>query len=102
MLAEYQTQRGTVSAFAPAIERMRPAVTTSQSFSSPVCHDYMYRERRPRFYHTRHNRLSARTPCYRSLWNLRLGTRGVLGEGSNRKLAAYVANDLYNSIIRWL
>ena len=45
---------------------------------------------------------SRRTPCYRSLRNLRLGTRGVLGEGSNRKLAAYVANDLNNSIIRWL
>jgi LmbE family N-acetylglucosaminyl deacetylase len=59
MLAEYQTQRGTVSAFAPAIERMRPAVTTSQSFSNPVCRDYMFQERRPRFYHTRHHRLSA-------------------------------------------
>jgi hypothetical protein len=59
MLAEYQTQRDTVSAFAPAIERMRPAVTTSQSFSNPVCRDYMYRQRRPRFYHTRHHRLSA-------------------------------------------
>jgi LmbE family N-acetylglucosaminyl deacetylase len=59
MLAEYQTQRGTVSAFAPGIERMRPAVTTSQSFSNPVCHGYMYQERRPRFYHTRHHRLSA-------------------------------------------
>lgn len=60
MLAEYRTQQGTVSTFSPEIERMRPAATNSLSFSIAACRDYMYQERPPRFYHTRHHRLSAK------------------------------------------
>jgi N-acetylglucosamine malate deacetylase 2 len=60
MLAEYYSQRGTVSTFTPDVERMRPAPTTRASFSIAQCRSYMYQERRPRFYHTRHHRLSAK------------------------------------------
>jgi LmbE family N-acetylglucosaminyl deacetylase len=61
MLAEYQTQCGTVAEFLPGIgtERMRLA-TTNASFASRLCRDYMYQERRPRFYHTRRHRISAK------------------------------------------
>jgi LmbE family N-acetylglucosaminyl deacetylase len=59
MMAEYHTQRGTVSAFDPSSERMRLASTNSSAFSVAQCRDYMYQERRPRFYHTRHHRLRA-------------------------------------------
>jgi len=60
MMAEYYSQRGTVSTFSPEIERMRSASTTPESFRIPQCRDYMYQERKPRFYHTRHHRLSAK------------------------------------------
>jgi LmbE family N-acetylglucosaminyl deacetylase len=60
MMAEYRTQRGTVSTFDPSIERFRPAATTSPSFSVPLCRDYLYQNRPPRFYHTRRHRLSAK------------------------------------------
>ncbi len=60
MLAEYLTQQGTVSTFSPGVERMRSAATSSLSFSIALCRDYMYQERRPRFYHTRRHRLSAK------------------------------------------
>lgn len=60
MMAEYHTQRGTVSTFSPLVERMRPAVTTTQSFSTAWSQDYMFQERRPRFYHTRRHRLAAK------------------------------------------
>jgi hypothetical protein len=60
MMAEYHSQRGTVSSFSPEIERMRLALTTRESFSRAQCRDYMYQERRPRFYHTRHHRLSTK------------------------------------------
>lgn len=59
MMAEYRTQRGTVSTFDPRIERFRRAKTTSASFAIPLCRDYLYQERPPRFYHTRRHRLSA-------------------------------------------
>jgi len=63
MLAEYQTQHGTVSEFLPGAgaERMRVATTEGSSFSMALCRDYMYQEGRPRFYHTRHHRLPAKT-----------------------------------------
>ena len=60
MLFEYHTQRGTVSSFAVDVERFRLASTSSNRFRDPQCLDYMYQERRPRFYHTRHHRLSAK------------------------------------------
>lgn len=60
MLAEYQTQRGTVSTFSPGTERMRPAASSSLPFWTAACRDYMYQNRRPRFYHTRRHRLSAK------------------------------------------
>jgi hypothetical protein len=60
MMAEYRTQQGTVSTFDPGIERIRPATTTSSSFSVPLCRDYLYQERPPRFYHTRRHRLAAK------------------------------------------
>ena len=60
MMAEYRTQRGTVSTFDPRIERFRPATSTSSSFSVPLCRDYLYQNRPPRFYHTRRHRLSAK------------------------------------------
>jgi len=60
MLAEYHSQRGTVSTFAPETERMRLTRNNRASFSFSLCTDYMYQERRPRFYHTRHHRLSAK------------------------------------------
>jgi LmbE family N-acetylglucosaminyl deacetylase len=60
MMAEYHTQKGTVSTFAPAIERFRLATSNSLSFAVPQCRDYMYQNRPPRFYHTRHHRLSAK------------------------------------------
>jgi len=60
MLAEYRTQWGTVSTFTPGTERIRPAASTSLSFSSPQCRDYLYQNRPPRFYHTRRHRLSAK------------------------------------------
>jgi N-acetylglucosamine malate deacetylase 2 len=59
MMAEYRTQRGTVSTFDPSIERFRAATTTSSSFSVPLCRDYLYQHRPPRFYHTRRHRLPA-------------------------------------------
>jgi len=61
MMEEYRTQRGTVSTFDPRIERFRPATSTSSSFSIPLCRDYRYQNRPPRFYHTRRHRLSAKT-----------------------------------------
>jgi N-acetylglucosamine malate deacetylase 2 len=60
MLAEYHSQRGTVSTFSRETERMRLAHTNSAAFSIALCRDYMYQERRPRFYHTRRHRLSAK------------------------------------------
>lgn len=60
MMAEYRTQRGTVSTFDPSTERFRHATSTSSSFSVPLCHDYLYQERPPRFYHTRRHRLPAK------------------------------------------
>jgi len=60
MLAEYDTQQGTVSAFETGSERMRLAAPTSGSFSIALCRSYMYQERRPRFYHTHRHRLSAK------------------------------------------
>jgi hypothetical protein len=45
MMAEYRTQRGTVSTFDPRIERFRPATSTSSSFSVPLCRDYLYQNR---------------------------------------------------------
>jgi N-acetylglucosamine malate deacetylase 2 len=59
MLAEYHTQRGTVSSFAPGVERFRLG-PSSGSFLEPQCRDYMFQERRPRFYHTRRHRLPAK------------------------------------------
>lgn len=59
MLAEYHTQRGTVSSFLPDIERFRLG-PSSVSFLDSQCRDYMFQERRPRFYHTRHHRLPAK------------------------------------------
>jgi len=61
MMAEYHTQRGTVSTFDPGCERMRLAAINSSAFSVAQCRDYMYQERRPRFYHTRGHRISAKT-----------------------------------------
>ena len=61
MLAEYHSQQGTVSQFAVDVERIRSAKTTSDSFSAPLCHSYMYQERRPRFYHTSRHRLPAKS-----------------------------------------
>jgi LmbE family N-acetylglucosaminyl deacetylase len=60
MMAEYHTQRGTVSTFTPGTERFRPAASTSVSFSVPQCRDYLYQNRPPRFYHTRRHRLPAK------------------------------------------
>jgi LmbE family N-acetylglucosaminyl deacetylase len=60
MLAEYGTQRGTVSSFAPEVERFRLAAMPNDSFRNPQCRDYMFQERRPRFYHTRRHRLPAK------------------------------------------
>jgi N-acetylglucosamine malate deacetylase 2 len=60
MLAEYQTQKGTVSTFSPDTERIRPAITTRSSFSIPQCRDYLYQCRPPRFYHTWRHRLPAK------------------------------------------
>ena len=59
MMAEYRTQKGTVSTFSPGIERFRRATGTSLSFSTPQCRSYLYQSRPPRFYHTRRHRLSA-------------------------------------------
>ncbi len=60
MMAEYCTQWGTVSTFAPGIERFRTATSTSLSFSVPQCRDYLFQSQPPRFYHTRRHRLSAK------------------------------------------
>jgi LmbE family N-acetylglucosaminyl deacetylase len=60
MLAEYHTQHGTVSSFTPDVERFRLAVTSGDSFRDPQTRDYMFQERRPRFYHTRRHRLPAK------------------------------------------
>jgi LmbE family N-acetylglucosaminyl deacetylase len=60
MLAEYHTQRGTVSTFAPEAEHMRLATTNHDSFTTGLCRSYMYQNRRPAFYHTRRHRLSAK------------------------------------------
>jgi LmbE family N-acetylglucosaminyl deacetylase len=60
MMAEYRTQRSTVSTFDPGVERFRPATTASESFSVALCRDYLYQDRPPRFYHTRRHRLPAK------------------------------------------
>ena len=60
MMAEYRTQSGTVSTFAPGVERFRLATGNRMSFSVEQCRDYMYQKRPPRFYHTRWHRLSAK------------------------------------------
>lgn len=60
MMAEYHTQRGTISTFDPSCERMRLAVSNGSAFSVVQCRDYMYQDRRPRFYHTRRHRISAK------------------------------------------
>ena len=60
MMAEYRTQQSTVSTFDPSVERFRPATSTSSSFSIPLCRDYLYQNRPPRFYHTRRHRLPAK------------------------------------------
>jgi|SRR5579859_157288 len=60
MMTEYHTQRGTMATFDPSCERMRLAGTNRSAFSIAQCRDYMYQERRPRFYHTRHHRLPAK------------------------------------------
>jgi LmbE family N-acetylglucosaminyl deacetylase len=60
MMLEYDTQRGTVATFSPTCERFRPAVTTSKSFSIPLCRSYLFQEKRRRFYHTDSHRLSAK------------------------------------------
>jgi LmbE family N-acetylglucosaminyl deacetylase len=60
MMAEYRTQSGTVSTFAPGIERFRPATGDRLSFTVTQCRDYLYQNRPPRFYHTRRHRLSAK------------------------------------------
>jgi N-acetylglucosamine malate deacetylase 2 len=60
MMAEYRTQRGTVSTFAPGVERFRPATNDQLSFKVAQCRDYLYQNRPPRFYHTRRHRLSAK------------------------------------------
>jgi N-acetylglucosamine malate deacetylase 2 len=59
MMIEYHTQRGTVSKFDPSREQMRLAAADSSAFLVAQCRDYMYQERRPRFYHTRRHRLAA-------------------------------------------
>jgi LmbE family N-acetylglucosaminyl deacetylase len=60
MRAEYRTQQGTVSTFAPGTERFRLAVTNSSAFSLAQCPSYLFQERHPRFYHTYRHRLPAR------------------------------------------
>jgi N-acetylglucosamine malate deacetylase 2 len=60
MMAEYRTQKGTMSTFTPGTERIRPAVSTGSSFSVPRCRDYLYQNRPPRFYHTRRHRVPAK------------------------------------------
>jgi len=60
MRAEYHTQRGTVSTFAPGTERFRPAVTNSLSFTVAQCRSYLFQARRPHFYHTHRHRLPAK------------------------------------------
>jgi N-acetylglucosamine malate deacetylase 2 len=62
MMAEYQSQRGTVATFMPGVahERFRLVANTGATFAHALCRSYMYQERRPRFYHTRHHRLPAK------------------------------------------
>jgi LmbE family N-acetylglucosaminyl deacetylase len=60
MMAEYRTQKGTVSTFAPGIERFRLVTSDRLTFSVAQCRDYLYQDRPPRFYHTRRHRLSAK------------------------------------------
>jgi N-acetylglucosamine malate deacetylase 2 len=60
MMAEYRTQKGTVSAFDPGVEMFRLATSDQVTFSEAQCRDYMYQDRPPRFYHTRWHRLSAK------------------------------------------
>jgi LmbE family N-acetylglucosaminyl deacetylase len=60
MMAEYNSQRGTVSTFDPSSERMRLAAIDGSAFSAALCRSYLHQERRPRFYHTRRHRLSAK------------------------------------------
>jgi LmbE family N-acetylglucosaminyl deacetylase len=60
MTAEYHTQQGTVSSFAPGIECFRRATSDRVAFSIPQCRSYLYQSRPPRFYHTRRHRLSAK------------------------------------------
>jgi LmbE family N-acetylglucosaminyl deacetylase len=60
MMAEYHTQKGTVSTFAPGVERFRLATSDQLSFTVPQCRDYLYQNRPPRFYHTHRHRLSAK------------------------------------------
>jgi N-acetylglucosamine malate deacetylase 2 len=59
MLSEYVTQCDTVATFAPGTERFRRATNTTASFSVAQCRSYMFQERQPRWYHTRHHRLPA-------------------------------------------
>jgi LmbE family N-acetylglucosaminyl deacetylase len=60
MMLEYETQRGTVATFNPNVERFRPAITNSKSFSIPLCRSYLFQQKRPRFYHTHRHRLPAK------------------------------------------
>jgi N-acetylglucosamine malate deacetylase 2 len=60
MMAEYHTQKGTVSTFAPGVERFRLATSDQLSFTIPQCRDYLYQNRPPKFYHTHRHRLSAK------------------------------------------
>jgi hypothetical protein len=60
MMAEYNSQRGTVSTFDPSSERMRLAANDGSAFSAALCRSYLHQERRPRFYHSRRHRLPAK------------------------------------------
>lgn len=60
MMAEKRTQSGTVSTFAPAIERFRVATSDHLSFFVPQCRSYLYQNRPPRFCHTRRHHLSVK------------------------------------------
>lgn len=60
MMAEYRTQKGTVSTFTPVLERFRRATSDRLTFSAAQCRDYLYQNQPPRFYHTRWHRLSAK------------------------------------------
>jgi N-acetylglucosamine malate deacetylase 2 len=87
MMAEYRTQKGTVSTFTPDTERMRPAVSTSFSFSIPQCRSYLYQNRPPRFYHTRRHRLPTKALLkkFAEFENWRLLQRDAWRRGSDRE-----------------